>query len=162
MVANRIFIQYGCCIGHGSLDATWPYVCGTRMFHRQDARTLILRMNRSEAMVLNVAGRRIETDPQGYLCNLAQWSEEFAEEIAGRDGLRLYNDHWELIWYFRDYYDENETAPTMHSMVKTLGKKDAHHHEKKAYEKHVYSLFPKDPIHEICKLSGLPMPQPDD
>jgi tRNA 2-thiouridine synthesizing protein E len=113
-------------------------------------------------MVLNVAGRRIETDPQGYLCNLAQWSEEFAEEIAERDGIKLYNDHWELIWYFRDYYDENESAPTMHTMVKTLGKKNAHHHEKKAYEKHVYGLFPKDPIHEICKLSGLPMPQPDD
>ena len=113
-------------------------------------------------MVLNVAGRHIETDPQGYLCNLAQWSEEFAEEIAERDGLKLYNDHWELIWYFRDYYDENETAPTMHTMVKTLGRKNVHHHLKKEYEKHVYNLFPKDPIHELCKLSGLPMPQPDD
>jgi len=136
--------------------------CDKRKFHRQDAQTLIIRITRSEAMVLNVAGRRIETDPQGYLCNLSLWSEEFAEEIAGRDGIELYNDHWEMIWYFRDYYDENESAPTMHTMVKTLGKKDAHHHEKKAYEKHVYSLFPKDPIHEICKLSGLPMPQPDD
>jgi len=113
-------------------------------------------------MVLNVAGRSVETDPQGYLCNLAQWSEEFAEEIAERDGLKLFNDHWELIWYFRDYYDENQSAPTMHTMVKTLGRKNTHHHEKKAYEKHVYSLFPKDPVHEICKLSGLPMPQPDD
>ena len=45
-------------------------------------------------MVLNVAGRHIETDPQGYLCNLAQWSEEFAEEIAERDGIKLYNDHF--------------------------------------------------------------------
>jgi tRNA 2-thiouridine synthesizing protein E len=113
-------------------------------------------------MVLNVAGRRIETDPQGYLCNLAEWSEEFAEEIADRDGLKLYNDHWELIWYFRDYYDENEHAPTMHAMVKTLGRKNVHFHEKKAYEKHIYNLFPKDPVHELCKLSGLPMPQPDD
>ncbi len=113
-------------------------------------------------MVLNVAGRRIETDPQGYLCNLAEWSEAFAEEIAQRDGVKLYNDHWELIWYFRDFYDENESAPTMHTMVKTLGKKNSSHHKKKEYEKHIYSLFPQDPIHEICKLSGLPMPQPDD
>jgi sulfur relay (sulfurtransferase) DsrC/TusE family protein len=26
---------------------------------------------------------------------------------------------------------------------------------------HIYSLFESDPIHEICKLAGLPMPQPD-
>ncbi|MFK7815180.1 MAG: TusE/DsrC/DsvC family sulfur relay protein [Gammaproteobacteria bacterium] len=26
---------------------------------------------------------------------------------------------------------------------------------------HIYSLFPTDPIHELCKLAGLPMPQPD-
>ena len=103
----------------------------------------------------------VETDPQGYRCNLAQWSEAFAEEIAERDGIKLYNDHWEPIWHFRDYYDQNETAPTMHTMVKTLGKKNAHHQEK-AYERQIYNLFPRDPIHEICKFSGLPMPQPDD
>ena len=113
-------------------------------------------------MVLNVAGQSVETDTQGYLRNLGQWSEDFAKEIAARDGIELYNDHWELIWYFREYYDENQINPTMHTMVKTLGKKNAAHHEQKKYEKHIYSLFPKDPVHEICKLSGLPMPQPDD
>jgi tRNA 2-thiouridine synthesizing protein E len=159
-VANRIFIEYGCFMHVNPFTVTRLFTPGNEwMFPWQDAQ---IRITRTESMVLNVAGRRIETDPQGYLCNLSQWSEEFAEEIAGRDGIELYNDHWEMIWYFRDYYDQNESAPTMHTMVKTLGKKDAHHHEKKAYEKHVYSLFPKDPIHEICKLSGLPMPQPDD
>ena len=34
-------------------------------------------------------------------------------------------------------------------------------HDKKKYESHVYSLFPSDPIREICKLAGLPMPQAD-
>lgn len=113
-------------------------------------------------MVLNVAGRSVETDPQGYLHHLEDWTEDFAKEIADRDGLELYNDHWELIWYFREYYDENMTNPTMHTMVKKFGKKGAGHHEQKKYEKHIYNLFPTDPVHEICKLSGLPMPQPDD
>lgn len=113
-------------------------------------------------MVLNVAGRSVETNDQGYLCNLAEWSEDFAEEIAGRDGVDLYNDHWELIWYFREYYDLNETAPSMHKIIRTLGSRNKRFHDQKAYEKHIYSLFPKDPVHEICKLSGLPMPQPDD
>jgi tRNA 2-thiouridine synthesizing protein E len=112
-------------------------------------------------MVLNVAGQNIETDAQGYLCNLEDWSEEFAKEIATRDGQELYNDHWELIWYFREYYDDNQVNPTMHNMVKKFGSGSGHHEQKK-YENHIYGLFPKDPVHEICKLSGLPMPQPDD
>ena len=113
-------------------------------------------------MVLNVAGRRIETDAQGYLCNLAQWSEEFAEEIAQRDGLKLYNDHWELIYYFQEYYEENLTHPTMHIMVRDLGNKRKHFHDRKVIEKHIYNLFPNDPVREICKLAGLPLPTPDD
>ena len=34
-------------------------------------------------------------------------------------------------------------------------------HNKKIYEHHIYNLFETDPVHELCKLSGLPMPQPD-
>jgi len=34
-------------------------------------------------------------------------------------------------------------------------------HDKKKYESHIYALFPSDPIREICKLAGLPMPQAD-
>jgi len=40
--------------------------------------------------------------------------------------------------------------------------KFAHFHSQKEYEKHIYKLFPSDPTHEVCKLAGLPMPQPDD
>ena len=91
-------------------------------------------------MMLNVAGKNIETNEQGFLCNLADWNEDFTEVIAKNDGVDLYNDHWELILYFREYYEENQ----------------------KEYEKHIYKLLPKDPAHEVCKLAGLPMPQPDD
>jgi tRNA 2-thiouridine synthesizing protein E len=35
------------------------------------------------------------------------------------------------------------------------------YHDKKKYEEHIYALFPSDPIREICKLAGLPMPQAD-
>lgn len=113
-------------------------------------------------MELDIAGEHVVTDTQGYLRNLAEWSEGFAKEMANHDGLDLYNDHWELIWYFREYYDENQVHPTMHNMVKKFGKKGVGHHEQKKYEDHIYGLFPTDPVHEICKLSGLPMTQPDD
>ncbi len=113
-------------------------------------------------MTLNIAGRTIETNYQGFLHNMRDWSEDYAETIAERDGLRLYNDHWELIYYFRECFAENQMVPTMHRIVRDLGRKNVRFHEQKAYERHIYSLFRNDPTHEISKLAGLPMPQPDD
>lgn len=113
-------------------------------------------------MNLDINSRTVETNEQGFLNNLDDWNEEFASALADIEGIDLHVDHWELILYFRDYYLEHQVNPTMHQMVMTLGKKkDKHFHDLKAYEKHIYTLFPTDPIHELCKLAGLPMPQPD-
>lgn len=113
-------------------------------------------------MQFTVEGKTIETNEQGFLLNLDDWSEAFATALAAHDGIELYVDHWELIWYFRDYYDANQTNPTMHILVRSLGKvKGAHFHDQKRYEHHIYRLFPTDPVHELCKLAGLPRPEPD-
>ena len=113
-------------------------------------------------MRLNINEKSVQTNAQGYLNNLSTWNEDVANELAKRDGIKLYVDHWELIWYFRDYYKINLTHPTRNVMVTTLGKnKGEHFHDQKTYEEHIYRLFPTDPIHELCKLAGLPMPQPD-
>jgi tRNA 2-thiouridine synthesizing protein E len=109
-----------------------------------------------------VNGRTIETDAQGFLLDLEDWSEEFALALAAHDGFELFVDHWELIWYFRDCYEEALTVPTMRRMVLDLGKREgARFRDRKAYEKHIYSLFPSDPVRSICRLAGLPMPQAD-
>ena len=108
-----------------------------------------------------VEGNLIETNDQGFLLNLDQWSESYAIEMARNDNLHLYTDHWELIYYFREYYLQNLVAPTMHQMIIELMSKNIKFHDKKKYEEHIYALFPSDPIREICKLAGLPMPQAD-
>ncbi len=113
-------------------------------------------------MTLNIAGRSVETNYQGFLYNMGDWSEDYAVKIAEQDRLALYNDHWELIYYFRECFKENQATPTMHQIVRDLGRKNVRFHEQKAYEQHIYNLFNNDPVHEICKLAGLPMPQPDD
>lgn len=112
-------------------------------------------------MQFEVNDRTIQTDDQGFLLDLEDWSEAFAAALAQRDGIELYVDHWELIWYFRDYYAETQSLPTMHRMVMDLGRRGEHFRDRKAYEKHIYRLFPSDPVREICKLAGLPMPQAD-
>lgn len=112
-------------------------------------------------MMLDVNGNNVETDAQGFLCHLDEWSESYTRELAQKDHLELYNDHWELIYYFREYYEEHLNSPTMHTLVRDFGNKKERFRDRKAYEKHIYSLFPFDPVHEICKLAGLPLPPPD-
>ena len=113
-------------------------------------------------MIFEIHGKTIETNEQGYLLNVDDWSEKFSSEVAKMDGYELFVDHWELIMHFREYCNVNLSNPTMHTIVRTLEKmKGEHFHQQKAYEKHIYNLFPKDPVREICKLAGLPMPQPD-
>ena len=113
-------------------------------------------------MQFEVNGRIIETDEQGFLLDLEEWSEDFALALAHHLGIELFVDHWELIWYFRDYYAETQGVPTMHRMVLELGKRQGERfRDRKAYEKHIYRLFPADPVRSICRLAGLPMPQAD-
>lgn len=112
------------------------------------------------SVVLN--DRVIETDEQGFLVHGDDWSEEFTEKVAREDGITLYDESWGLIGYFRDYYQQNGTHPSMHQLVLTLGRLHGQHfHDRKVYERFLYRLFPKDPVREICKLAGLPMPEPD-
>ena len=113
-------------------------------------------------MKLEIDNKTIEIDAQGYLVNLDGWSEAVATELARLNDIELFVDHWELIWYFRDYYTAEQKDPTMRTIVRSLGKSEgAHFRDQKHYESHIYELFPKDPVHVICKLSGLPMPPPD-
>ena len=96
-----------------------------------------------------VNGRAVETDEQGFLLNPDDWSEEFVEKIAAQDGLTLYDESWGLIGYFREYYQQNSSHPSMRQLVLNLGRQSGEHfHDRKTYEKFVYRLFPRDPIRE--------------
>ena len=119
------------------------------------------RLLRGKMINIFVEGYLIETNDQGFLLNLDQWSESYAIEMAKNDNIHLYTDHWELIYYFREYYLQNLETPTMHQMLMELTPNIKKFHNKKIYEHHIYNLFKTDPVHELCKLSGLPMPQPD-
>jgi tRNA 2-thiouridine synthesizing protein E len=64
-----------------------------------------------------------------------------------------------LVDYFREYYEENHTHPTMNTLVNTLGKRHGKRFSSaEAYKRFLYELFPLGPIQSLCKLAGLPDP----
>jgi tRNA 2-thiouridine synthesizing protein E len=65
-----------------------------------------------------VNGLEIKTDSEGYLVNPADWSEEFARELAKQEGLQLYKEQWEVIRFLRDWYAKNGQQASVRDMIK--------------------------------------------
>lgn len=114
-------------------------------------------------MTLQINGRQFNTDEEGFLLNPSQWTEAFADEIAKHEGYELKDEHIGMIDYFREYWYENQTHPTMHILVKEIGGRVGQtFHEHKVATNRLYSIFPNEPIAELCKLAGLPKPLPSE
>jgi tRNA 2-thiouridine synthesizing protein E len=106
-------------------------------------------------MTLEVGGKVLETDEEGYIANLSDWSPEAAERMAADDGCDLTEYHWEVINFLRDYYQEYQIAPAVRVLTKAIGKKLG---ADKGNSKYLYELFPYGPAKQACKYAGLPKP----
>ena len=106
-------------------------------------------------MALEVNGKSYEVDEEGYLANLNEWEPAVAEVMAKDEGLELSDDHWEIINFLREYYEEYQIAPAVRVLTKAVGKKLG---KEKGNSKYLYELFPYGPGKQACKLAGLPKP----
>jgi len=106
-------------------------------------------------MPIEVEGKTIETDEEGYLANLNDWIPAVAEAMAKEDGTELTDAHWEVINFLREYYDEYQIAPAVRVLTKAIGKKLG---KEKGNSKYLYELFPYGPGKQACKYAGLPKP----
>ena len=106
-------------------------------------------------MTIEVNGKSLETDEEGYLSNLADWEKDVADVMAKADGIDLSDDHWEIINFLREYYEEYQIAPAVRVLTKAVGKKLG---KDKGNSKYLYELFPYGPGKQACKFAGLPKP----
>ncbi len=48
-------------------------------------------------------------NPDGFLIEMSHWTREIAEELARRNDIGpVTEDHWKVIEYVRDYYQERK------------------------------------------------------
>jgi TusE/DsrC/DsvC family sulfur relay protein len=104
---------------------------------------------------INVGGKDYEVDEEGYLANLNDWNPEIAEYMAKDEDTELTENHWEVINFLREYYDEYQIAPAVRVLTKAIGKKLG---KDKGNSKYLYELFPYGPGKQACKYAGLPKP----
>ena len=106
-------------------------------------------------MAIELNGKSYEVDEEGYLADLSQWDEDIAKEMARLDGTDLDENHWEVINFLREYYEEYQIAPAVRVLTKAIGKKLG---KDKGNSKYLYELFPYGPAKQACKYAGLPKP----
>ena len=106
-------------------------------------------------MTIEVGGKSLETDEEGYLVNLSDWNEDVANEIAKSENVEMTENHWEVVKFLRDYYNEYQIAPAVRVLTKAIGKKLG---PDKGNSKYLYELFPYGPAKQACKIAGLPKP----
>jgi TusE/DsrC/DsvC family sulfur relay protein len=104
---------------------------------------------------IEVNGKSYETDEEGYLVNLSDWSEELANEIAKQESIEMNENHWEVVNFLRKYYEEYQIAPAVRVLTKAIGKTLGPEKGNSAY---LYELFPYGPAKQACKIAGLPKP----
>lgn len=103
--------------------------------------------------ILRVNDRDIKTDSEGYLLDLGDWSEDFVRAMAQAEGLELTDEHWQVIRYLRDYYQEHGVQAQVRVMIKhfteTWGESRGSNH-------YLHDLFPVGgPQKQGNRLAGL-------
>lgn len=102
---------------------------------------------------LMVGTREIFTDSEGYIVHPAEWSEDFVRALAKQDKLDLNDEHWEVIHYLREFYEQKHVQCTVRDMIKHFRKtwgKD------RGNNKYLHQLFPQGgPQKQGNRLAGL-------
>lgn len=106
-------------------------------------------------MSYQVNGHTVEHDEEGYITTLSDWSRELAEEIAKTENIEMTDEHWAVVNFLRDYYDEYQIAPAVRVLIKAIKKEMG---EAVGNNKYMYELFPYGPAKQACKIAGLPKP----
>ncbi len=94
-------------------------------------------------------------DTNGYLISLDDWSPHLAEQLAQKEDLTLSDEHWEVIYFVREFYFKFNTSPAIRMLVKAMAEK---YGEEKGNSRYLFRLFPDGPAKQATRIAGLPKP----
>lgn len=98
---------------------------------------------------MKVSDTEIEFDKDGFMLNPGLWCDEVAGAIADEEGIaEMTEDHWKVVNFIRDYWKENDLAPTVRLICREVG----------VGVRDIYRLFKSGPARGACRIAGLPKP----
>jgi len=107
-----------------------------------------------ERAVIEVEGRLIQIDQEGFLIDMEDWSAAVTDYMAEADDLELLDDHWLLIDFLNRFYTEFQVAPELPVLARNLCKDQ---NDCRWTRKYIKQLFPGG-AKTACRYAGLPAP----
>ena len=93
---------------------------------------------------------------EGFLVDPNDWTQKVAEILAAEDGIVLTTDHWAILFFLRQYYQQHHATPGIRALVKHLGL--ILNDKSKGTSHYLHQLFPKGPAKQASRIAGLPKP----
>lgn len=96
---------------------------------------------------MEIAGKEITVNEEGYLTDPSQWNHEVAQELAKDEGIELTDEHWPVLEYLRE-----QNAKSVPLSIRKVGKSGV------VDIKGLYRLFPGGPLKKSSRIAGIPKP----
>lgn len=100
-----------------------------------------------------INGVDVEADEEGFLLE-PDYSEAAVRAIAQAEGIELGDQHWLVIAYLRERYQEDGHTPNFRAMLKDFDQA----HPGTDWKTRLYELFPNQPARQGPRVAGLPKP----
>ena len=101
----------------------------------------------------DTGAKPVPTGDEGYLVDPLDWSEEVAVELARREGIVLTDDHWAVMRFVREYYEQHHIIPDARFVIKFLAE------TRGAERNDLFKLFPYGYVKQTCKIAGMRKPR---
>ena len=98
----------------------------------------------------------MKLDNEGYLTDPADWSEETAEALARAEGIALTEEHWAVLRFMRQYYEERAIPADARFAIRFLAEERGHG---AGARKRLFELFPYGYVKQACRIAGMRRPR---
>jgi len=94
-------------------------------------------------------------DENGHLEDSNDWNEAAADWFAVQEHIELTPAHWEVIYFFRQFYAQHRAIPAMRLLVLAIAQQLG---SEKGNSIYLQQLFPISLPRQASRIAGLPKP----
>ena len=91
---------------------------------------------------------------EGYLIEPQDWNEDVAAEFARQENIQLSDEHWMVVNFMREFFEEHQVAPDARFVIKHLNQ-----NLEGASRNKLFELFPYGYVKQACKIAGMKRPR---
>ena len=106
--------------------------------------------------MMDIRLAEIARDEEGFLQNPSDWDRALAYELAAQERIELSAEHWAVIDFIRDFFEQYQTVPETRALLKYLRAQLGPQH---ATRKYIHILFPYGYGQQACKIAGMRKPR---